>query len=67
MKYNLLPDSFGDRFDELETDWTDVSKQKFLSEAQKCEAADKKKQKIGPIPKKRKNADKDSGAGLNRT
>ena len=67
MKYNLLPDSFGDRFDELETDWTEMSKQKFLSEAQKCEAADKKKQKLGDIPKKKRNADSDTGSGVNRT
>merc|ERR1712115_277960 len=67
MKYNLLPDSFGDRFDELETDWTEMSKQKFLSEAQKCEAADKKKQKLGDIPKKKRNADADTGSGVNRT
>ena len=66
MKYNLLPDSFGDRFDELETDWTEMSKQKFLSEAQKFEAADKKKQKMGPIPKKKRSADEDSGSGLSR-
>jgi hypothetical protein len=66
MKYNLLPDSFADRFDELETDWTEMSKQKFLSEAQKCEAADKKKQKLGPIPKKKRKAEEDSESKLNR-
>ena len=66
MKYNLLPDSFGERFDELETDWTEMSKQKFLSEAQKCEAADKKRAKLGPIPKKRKVNDEDGDSGLNR-
>ena len=65
MKHNLLPDSFGERFDELETDWTEMSKQKFLSEAQKCEAADKKKQKLGPVPKKKRNAEEDSVSGLN--
>ena len=43
-----------------------MSKQKFLSEAQKCEAADKKKQKLGPIPKKKRSADEDSCSGLNR-
>ena len=42
MKYNLLPDVYADRFDELEVDWTEMSNSKFLSEAQKCEAADKK-------------------------
>ena len=36
IKSNLLLDVFGERFDELETDWTEMSKQKFLSEAQKC-------------------------------
>ena len=42
MKYNLLPDLFGNRFNELKIDLTEMSKQKFLSEAQKCEEADKK-------------------------
>ena len=40
-----------------------MSKQKFLLEAQKCEAADKKKQKLGAIHKKKKNAD-DGGGGV---
>jgi hypothetical protein len=42
MKYNLLPEVFNDRFDELETDWTEMSKSKFLAEAQKCETMDNK-------------------------
>ena len=42
MKYNLLPDEFQERFDELEVDWTEMSHAKFNSEAQKCEEADKK-------------------------
>ena len=44
MKYNLLPDSFHDRFDALETDWNAMTMSTFLSEAQKCEALDKKEQ-----------------------
>ena len=43
MKYNLLPDEFQERFDELEVDWTDMSHAKFNAEAQKCKDADKKK------------------------
>ena len=42
MKYNLLPESYTDRFNELETNWTQMSKQKFLAKAQKCKEADKK-------------------------
>ena len=43
MKYNLLPQSFHDRFDTLEEDWSEMSYDKFLSEAQKCEMMDAKK------------------------
>ena len=42
MKYNLLPDEFQERFDELEIDWTEMDHAKFVSEAQKCEEVDKK-------------------------
>ena len=42
MKYNLLPDIFQERFDELEVDWTEMTHSKFLSEAHKCEEADRK-------------------------
>ena len=33
MKYNLLPDVYADRFNELKVDWTEISNSKFLSEA----------------------------------
>ena len=33
MKYNLLPDLYTNRFNELEVDWTEMSNSKFLSEA----------------------------------
>ena len=42
MKYNLLPESYHDRFDESENDWIEMSHSKFLSEAQKFEALDTK-------------------------
>merc|ERR1711884_426334 len=42
MKYNLLPDPFQERFDELEVDWAEMSHSKLLSEAQKCAEADRK-------------------------
>ena len=44
MKYNLLPDSYHDRFDKLELDWTEILRIKLLSKAQKCEEAEKKNQ-----------------------
>lgn len=31
MKYNLLPEVFHDRFDELEVDWTEMTDAKFLA------------------------------------
>ena len=40
MKYNLLPDPFQERFDELEVHWTEMAHFKFLSEAHKCKEAD---------------------------
>lgn len=47
MKYNLLPEIFHDRFDELETDWTEMTDTKFLAEAQKCATVDaKERQKL---------------------
>ena len=74
MKYNLLPESYHDRFDALETDWNAMSMSLFLSEAQKCEAADKKEQaKIaeGKAALKKKKASSDeastSGSGLSRS
>ena len=42
MKYNLLPDSYHDRFDNNENDWTKMSPSKFLAKAQKFELADMK-------------------------
>ena len=42
MKYNLLPESYHDHFDKLEIDWTEMFNWKFMSEVQKCKAADKK-------------------------
>ena len=42
MKYNLLPESFHDQFDNLEFDYTEMSISKFLSEAQKCKTTDAK-------------------------
>lgn len=52
MKYNLLPDVYADRFDDLEVDWMETFNSKFLSEAQKCKATDKKERE-----KSRKNKD----------
>ena len=40
MKYNLLPDSYQNRYHELEFDWTEMSDVKVLSKAQKCEDMD---------------------------
>ena len=51
MKYNLLPDSYTDRFNELEVDWTEMSNSKFLLEAQKCETVEKRK---GRNPKRKR-------------
>ena len=59
-------------FDELETDWTQMSKQKFLAEAQKCEEADKKERAKAlidkaKIPKRKRVADDDSTSNLIRS
>ena len=71
MKYNLLPESYHDRFDELEMDWTEMSSQKFLAEAQKCEAADaKERQKLEKAKeklKRKKAEDADNTANLDRS
>ena len=71
MKYNLLPDVFHDRFDELEVDWTEMNNSKFLSEAQKCESIDTKERlkqtKARETLKRKKGTDGDSVANLNRT
>lgn len=47
MKYNLLPELYHDRFDELEHDWSEMSNSKFLSEAQKFEVIDAKERQKG--------------------
>ena len=64
MKYNLLPDSFQERFDELEVDWTEMAHAKFLSEAHKCETADTmaclKKEKEERTSGKRKRGEQQS-------
>ena len=70
MKYNLLPDSFHDRFDELETDWSEMSSSKFLAEAQKFESADNKnrlklEQQRAKL-KRKKPEDNDSVSNLSR-
>lgn len=36
IKYNLLPESYQERFDSLEEDWTEMTNSTFLAEAQKC-------------------------------
>ena len=69
MKYNLLPDSYTDRFDELEEDWTEMSNSKFLSEAQKCETTEKKEREKSQKKKetgKRKGGGDDSTNNLSR-
>ena len=42
IKYNLLPEPYKEKIDNLEEDWVEMSYTKFLLEAQKCEQADKK-------------------------
>lgn len=62
MKFNLLPPSYQDRFDSLEEDWMEMNEFKFLQEAQKAEAADKKERNSSlekKIHKKRKNGNRD--------
>lgn len=69
MKYNLLPEVFNDRFDELETDWTEMSNTKFLAEAQKCETMDTKERlkqtKAREQLKRKKKNETDSTSNLN--
>ena len=71
MKYNLLPDSFQEKFDKRETDWTEMSSSKFLSEAQNFEAIEIKERQKGEKKKeslKRKsNKEDDSVSTLNRS
>eukprot|EP01083_Nonionella_stella_P069679 185905_1 len=69
MKYNLLPDVFHDRFDELEVDWTEMTDSKFLAEAQKCETMDDKERfkqtKAREQLKRKKRNEDDSTSNLN--
>lgn len=72
IKYNLLPDSYHDRFDALETDWNAMSNSMFLSEAQKFETMDKKEQaKIAEskasLKKKKTSPDEASTSALSRS
>ena len=71
MKYNLLPEAYHDRFDELENDWSEMSNSKFLSEAQKFEAVDAKERQKGEKKKeamrRRNNKEDDSQASLSRS
>ena len=71
MKYNLLPETFHDRFDELENDWTEMSHSKFLSEAQKFETLDAKErlkiEKRKEIAKRKTNKEDDSVSTLSRS
>ena len=63
IKYNLLPYEFGERFDDLKTNWLEMSKQKFLSEAQNGEDNNKKTKTQSLVLKA---ADDDSTANMNR-
>ena len=72
MKYNLLPEAYHEKFDELENDLTEISNSKFLSEAQKFEAADAKERLKGEkkkeAMKRRANKEEqDSQASLSRS
>ena len=71
MKYRLLPKSFHTRFDELETDWTEMTYSKFLSEAQKCEVKDQKEReqmtKARDNLKRKKKQEEDSVSTLSRS
>ena len=65
MKYNLLPDVYADRLDELEMDWTEMSNSKFLLEAQKCKATDKKeREKSQKTKETKRKAGDESTANL---
>ena len=70
MKYNLLPDSFHDDFDDAPEDWTSMSNTKFLAEAQKFEAKDAKDRlktsKAREVLKRKKKEDADSISTLSR-
>ena len=67
MKYNLLPDPFQERFDELEVDWAEMSHPKFLSEAHKCAEADRKlRAQKDEDKQKNKRKREDSHANISR-
>ena len=42
IKFNLLPEAYKERFDQLEEDWLEMQASKFLLEAQKIKQADKR-------------------------
>ena len=70
MKYNLLLESYQDRFDTLEIDWSEMTNSKFLAEAQKCETIDakarQKMEKAKETLKRKKPNDTDSVSTLSR-
>ena len=71
MKYNLLPETYHDRFDTLEVDWSEMTNSKFLAEAQKCESIDarerQKMEKAKESLKRKRQADHESTASLDRS
>ena len=68
MKYNLLPESYQDRFDTIEIDWSEMTNSKFLPEAQKCKSIDarerQKMEKAKDALKRKRKADTDSTSPL---
>jgi hypothetical protein len=71
MKYNLLPDSYHECFNPLETDWREMTTAKFLAEAQKCETIDahdrQKQEQARQKLKGKRKTDDDSTANLRRS
>ena len=73
MKYNLLPDSFHDRFEQLDDYYADMTNTKFVSAAQQCEATDAKerlkqqKEKEKKQNAKKRKAEDDSVSTLSRS
>lgn len=71
MKYNLLPETYHDRFDTLEVDWSEMTNSKFLAEAQKCESIDardrQKMEKAKEALKRKRQGDTDSTSSFNRS
>ena len=67
MTHNLLPEVvFNDRFDELDTDWTEMSDSKFLAEAQTCETM-YNKERLKQTKARKNNNETDSTSNLNRS